>query len=300
MDIRWGIDLGGTKIEGIVFREADGFVLARLRLPTESWHGYDHILNQISKLITELQKASQTKSDIIGMCTPGTLDPILGVMKNSNTTCLNGRNLPADLQQLTGIQFRTSNDANCFAIAEANMGVVPRLMPEARVVFGAIMGTGCGGGLVVDGKIIGGRQGIGGEWGHNFLHESGGPCYCGKTGCVEMVISGPALEKYYAQQSGNHFNMVEITRRYREGSDEVAIQTMDRLFHFFGQAISVVINIADPDAIVIGGGLGNIDELYTLGVAQIQQHIFNHRLDTKFFKPMLGDSAGVYGAAFLY
>jgi fructokinase len=300
MDIRWGIDLGGTKIEGIVFREADGFVLARLRLPTESWNGYDHILNQISKLITELQNTSRTKSDIIGMCTPGTLDPILGVMKNSNTTCLNGRNLPADLQQLTGIEFRTSNDANCFAIAEANMGVVPRLMPEARVVFGAIMGTGCGGGLVVDGKIIGGRQGIGGEWGHNFLHESGGPCYCGKTGCVEMVISGPALEKYYAQQSGNHFDMAEITRRYREGSDEVAIQTMERLFHFFGQAISVVINIADPDAIVIGGGLGNIDELYTLGVAQIQQHIFNHRLDTKFFKPMLGDSAGVYGAAFLY
>lgn len=300
MDIRCGIDLGGTKIEGIVFREADGFVLARLRLPTESWNGYDHILNQISKLITELQNASQTKSDIIGMCTPGTLDPILGVMKNSNTTCLNGRNLPADLQQLTDIEFRTSNDANCFAIAEANMGVVPRLMPEARVVFGAIMGTGCGGGLVVDGKIIGGRQGIGGEWGHNFLHESGGPCYCGKTGCVEMVISGPALEKYYAQQSGNHFDMAEITRRYREGSDEVAIQTMERLFNFFGQAISVVINIADPDAIVIGGGLGNIDELYTLGVAQIQQHIFNHRLDTKFFKPMLGDSAGVYGAAFLY
>lgn len=300
MGIRWGIDLGGTKIEGIVFREEDSVVLARLRVPTESWKGYDHILRQISELIQMLEKASQTTSDIIGMCTPGTLDPIIGVMKNSNTTCLNGKNLPADLQQLTGIEFRTSNDANCFAIAEANMGVVPRLMPEARVVFGAIMGTGCGGGLVVDGKIIGGRQGIGGEWGHNFLHESGGPCYCGKTGCVEMVISGPALEKYYAQQSGNQCDMAEITRRYREGSDEVAAQTMERLFHFFGQAISVVINIADPDAIVIGGGLGNIDELYTMGVAQIQQHIFNHRLDTRFFKPMLGDSAGVYGAAFLY
>jgi predicted NBD/HSP70 family sugar kinase len=227
------------------------------------------------------------------------MDPLLGVMKNCNTTALNGRNLKKDLEDQTGIRFALSNDANCFAMAETKMGVIPRLMPEARVVFGMIMGTGTGGGLVVQGNVIGGRQGIGGEWGHNFLDESGGPCYCGKSGCVENVISGPALQKYYTSLTGTQMPMADIVSRYRAGTDEHAVRTMHRLFHFFGKAVSVVINIVDPDAIVIGGGLGNIDELYTLGVAEVQKNVFNHRLDTAFFKPVLGDSAGVYGAAYL-
>lgn len=179
------------------------------------------------------------------------------------------------------------------------MGIIPTAMPGAKVVFGMIMGTGCGGGLVVDGKIISGRQGIGGEWGHNFLDESGGPCYCGKTGCVENVISGPALQKYYTQLTGRQVTMGDIVSNYRSGNDAAATGTMERLFHFFGRAVSVIINIVDPDAIVIGGGLGNIDELYNSGVNEVRKHVFNHRLDTQFFKPALGDSAGVFGAAYL-
>lgn len=299
MNTRWGIDLGGTKVEGIVINADDNSILARLRLPTGAELGYDHIVGQICTVIDQLQTTTGSRTSAIGMCTPGTLDPKLGLMKNCNTTALNGRKLKEDLQTRTGIQFELSNDANCFAVAETRMGVIPSSMPEATVVFGLIMGTGTGGGLVVNGKIIGGRQGIGGEWGHNFLDESGGPCYCGNSGCVENVISGPALQKYYTSLTGSVRPMSEIVDRYRSARDAAAIQTMERLFHFFGKAVSVIINIVDPDAIVIGGGLGNIDELYTLGVAEVEKHIFNHCLDTVFFKPVLGDSAGVFGAAWL-
>ncbi|NUO00887.1 MAG: ROK family protein, partial [Saprospiraceae bacterium] len=186
---------------------------------------------------------------------------------------------------------------NCFAVAEARMGAVQSQFPEARVVFGVILGTGVGGGVVVDGKVIGGRQGIGGEWGHNLLDESGGPCYCGKTGCVEKVISGPSLEAYYAGRSGENRSLKDILARRNE--DPAAAETIARLIHFFGKGIAQVINILDPDVIVLGGGVGNIDLLYTEGVAGVLPHIFNNRLDTIFLKPELGDSAGVFGAALL-
>jgi predicted NBD/HSP70 family sugar kinase len=299
MSALWGIDLGGTKIEGIILDKSNHSVLARLRVPTEGEQGYEHVLNQIMHLTDLLQKESGLKCHKIGMGTPGTMDPLLNVMKNCNSTSLNGKNLKADLEALTGITFNLSNDANCFAIAEAKMGAIPELMPEAKVIFGVIMGTGVGGGLVVDGKVLGGRQGIGGEWGHNHLDDSGGPCYCGKTGCVETIISGPALERFYLGISGQKLKLKEITQRYRDNSDPLATQTMERLFDQFGRAISVIINIIDPDAIVIGGGVGNIAELYTYGVEATKKYVFNHRLDTQFFKPKLGDSAGVFGAAFL-
>lgn len=299
MEALWGIDLGGTKIEGIILDAKDYSIISRLRVPTEGGQGYEHVLNQILKLINKLKEESNLIPAKIGMCTPGTMDPILNVMKNCNSTSLNGKNLKADLETLTGIQFNLSNDANCFAVAETMMGVIPEKMTDAEVIFGVIMGTGVGGGLVVNGAAVGGRQGIGGEWGHNFLDESGGKCYCGKIGCVETIISGPALEKYYYSISGQPLNLKEITFKYREGNDPFAQETMNRLFHFFGKAISVVINIIDPDAIVIGGGVGNIDEIYTYGVEEVKKHVFNHRLDTKFFKPKLGDSAGVFGAVFL-
>ncbi len=299
MITRWGIDLGGTKVEGIVIDAADNSIIARLRLPTGADLGYDHIVGQICSVIDQLQVAAGSSTAAIGMCTPGTLDPKMGVMKNCNTTALNGRKLKEDLHKRTGIHFELSNDANCFAVAETCMGVIPASMPDAKVVFGLIMGTGTGGGLVVNGKIIGGKQGIGGEWGHNFLDESGGPCYCGKTGCVENVISGPALQKYYTSITGAVLPMSDIVARYRSGQDMAATKTMERLFHFFGKAVSVIINIVDPDARVIGGGLGNIDELYSHGVAEVEKHIFNHCLDTVFYKPVLGDSAGVFGAAWL-
>jgi len=161
------------------------------------------------------------------------------------------------------------------------------------------MGTGVGGGVVVEGKVINGLQGIGGEWGHNFLDESGGPCYCGKSGCVENVLSGPNLEKYYESLTGNRKKMKDIYALAANGADEAAIKTMKRLTHFFGRALSVVVNILDPDVIVIGGGVGNIDLIYTEGVESLRKHVFNNRLDTPVVKPKLGDSAGVFGAAYL-
>lgn len=296
----WGIDLGGTKIEGVVFDDmAQLNVLARMRLPTEREKGYQHILSQIHKLVDSMATHVGIRPEIIGIGTPGTLDPQTRKLKNSNTTCLNGQYLKNDLEHHLGLPVRMANDANCFALAEAILGIVPEKVPNARVVWGIIMGTGTGSGIVVDGKVLSGLHGIGGEWGHNFLDESGGPCYCGHHGCTEMVISGPALEKYYQSLSGGRLKMPQIVERYKAGNDEAAKMTMERLLHFFGMAVARVVNIIDPDAIVIGGGLGNIDLLYTRGPYEVAKHVFNDRLVTPFLKPKLGDSAGVFGAALL-
>jgi fructokinase len=300
MNNLWGIDLGGTKVEGAVLKSAsDPQVLFRDRLPTESHKGYDHILGQIKKVVDKMEATMGYKPVKIGIATPGTLDPGLGLMKNSNSTSLNGKPLKKDLEKLLGVELSMANDANCFALAEANMGAAKDQYPNAKVVFGVIMGTGVGGGVVVDGKVINGLQGIGGEWGHNFLDESGGPCYCGKSGCVEKVLAGPALEKYYASISGQSKSLKEVYALYKEGVDPYARQTMERLTRFFGLALSVVINILDPDVIVIGGGVGNIDIIYSEGRESLKKYIFNNRLDTPVIKPKLGDSAGVFGAAFL-
>ncbi len=172
--------------------------------------------------------------------------------------------------------------------------------PKAEVVFGVIMGTGVGGGLVVNNKIIGGHHGIGGEWGHNILEENGEPCYCGKKGCVEQVISGPALERFYHQQSGEKLSLKTILERYQAGNDDHAAATIDRLLEYYGRAISTLINVIDPGLIVIGGGVGNIDLLYNEGYERIKKYIFNKGvITTPILKPNLGDSAGVFGAALL-
>ncbi|MBT8219214.1 MAG: ROK family protein, partial [Bacteroidia bacterium] len=172
------------------------------------------------------------------------------------------------------------------------------VMPDAKVVFGVIMGTGVGGGVVVGDHVITGCHGIGGEWGHNFLHESGGDCYCGKVGCVETVLSGPALQRFYTSMSKETISMKEIVEKFHQ-NDEAAMITINRLVKYFGKGIASIINILDPDVIVIGGGIGNIDVLYDEGVKEVKKHIFNHRLDTHIVKPKLGDSAGVFGAALL-
>jgi len=212
---------------------------------------------------------------------------------------LNGKPLLKDLQDKLGMRVELANDANCFALAEAHWGIVRRQAPDARMVFGIIMGTVVGGGIVIDGKIWSGRHGIGGEWGHNFLDESGGPCYCGKTGCVETVISGPATERYYTSLTGKKIKLKEIVSGHRAGADPAATKTIERLCHFFGKGISVITNMLDPDVIVIGGGVGNIDELYSQGLENLGRFIFNNRVDVPLLKPSLGDSAGVFGAAAL-
>jgi fructokinase len=299
-DHLWGIDLGGTKAEGIVLGPGRlNDILFRDRVPTGAENGYEFILNQIKILVEKMEKQMGYRPKRLGICTPGTLDPGLGVMKGCNSECMNGQPMKEDLERVLGLGIEIANDANCFVLAETRMGVVSQKFPNAKVVFGIIAGTGVGGGLVIDGHVINGLQGIAGEWGHNFLDESGGKCYCGKTGCVEMVFAGPKLEEYYRSLTGNKLVMKEIYSRFKAGTDEAATKTINRLTHFFGLATSVLVNILDPDVIVVGGGVGNIDEIYTDGVESCKKFVFNHKLDTPIVKPSLGDSAGVFGAAYL-
>jgi fructokinase len=302
----WGIDLGGTKIEGVILSApSPDAVIIRKRIDTEAHKGYDHILSQQIRLIDMLKAETGLRPDRIGFSTPGTFDPARQTMKNCNTTSLNGKPMKADLARLLGVPIELANDANCFALAEATMGIVPDVAPDYQSVFGVIMGTGVGGGVVIRGKdgnpfVLNGLQGIGGEWGHNILEENGYPCYCGKRGCNEQVISGPALQRYYHQVSGEERTMKDIMERYYAGDDLFASQTVNRLLEYFGRAISVIVNILDPDVIVLGGGVGNVDLLYTEGVERAKKYVFNSgELSTKFLKPKLGDSAGVFGAAML-
>ena len=303
-EILFGIDLGGTKIEGTAIRYDSDLpnpmeTISRIRVPTEKEKGYEHIINQIKKLIEKLEADSGYKVDKIGIGTPGTTDPTSQLMKNSNTTCLNGMPFQKDIQSALGIKVFMANDANCFALAESKLGVVKEKLPEASVVFGVIMGTGVGGGVIVDGKIIHGKHGIGGEWGHNFLDISGGDCYCGKIGCVETIISGTGLQKFYFEQTGTKTPLKEIYQLYKDNADPIAVKTIERLIYFFGKGLASIINVLDPDAIVLGGGVGNIPELYIEGKEALKENIFNPDLQTAILKPSLGDSAGVFGAALL-
>lgn len=290
MAARWGIDLGGTKIEGVVLDES-GAARARLRVPTEAAGGYGHILEQIALLFRLLETEVGPPSDVIGIGTPGTEDPDSGLLRNSNTVCLNGQPLSRDLSLLLGRDVRLANDANCFALAEATIGAAR----GCGVVFGVILGTGVGGGVVVDGRVLSGLHGIAGEWGHNELELNGAQCYCGKRGCVETVLSGPALERFYTGLSGTTRTLEEIATL----DEPHARATIDRLCEGFGKAMSVVINILDPDGVVIGGGVGNVDALYAQGREELAKWVFNSEVRTQLLRPQLGDSAGVFGAALL-
>ena len=293
----YGVDLGGTKIEGAVVNPArPDTALARLRVPTESRKGYRHVVRQVTKLVGMLERASGTRRPaVIGFGTPGVTDPATGVLKNSNTLCLNGQRLSEDLSAALGVEARVANDANCFALAEATCGAGR----GRAVVVGLILGTGCGGGIVVNGQVLEGLHGIAGEWGHNPLRGETTLCYCGHRGCIENVISGPALERHYRERTGRRLPLPEIVRRARAG-EAAARGTLRRLQSKFGEAIAAVLNILDPQAVVIGGGVGNIGLLYTEETRQaVLRHLFNPVLRTEFLRPTLGDSAGVFGAAML-
>jgi fructokinase len=293
----WGIDLGGTKIEGVILDPANPTkALHRLRVPTESPKGYDHILGQIQLLIEQLEAASGLRRPAkIGIGTPGVTVPQTGLLKNSNTLCLNGQPVTKDISTRLGCEAILANDANCCALAEATLGAGRGY----KTVFGIILGTGVGGGVVVNGHALSGAHGIAGEWGHNPLCGEDAPCYCGRSGCVEMVCAGPSLEKFYAAHSGNSLRLPEIVKCASEG-DLSALATLDRLRSKFAEALGAVINILDPDAVVIGGGVGNLDLLYTEETrAAVKAHLFNDRFDTPLLRPELGDSAGVFGAAML-
>ena len=293
----WGIDLGGTKIEGVIVDAGEPTdVIARVRVPTESERGYDHVVSRVAAVVHELEaQSSVARPSVIGIGTPGTTEPSTGTIKNSNTVCLNGRPLADDLSRALGAEARLTNDANCFALAEATLGAAR----GARVVLGLILGTGVGSGIVVENRVLTGLHGIAGEWGHNPMLDEAMACYCGRTGCVETVISGPALERYFASRAGRRATLAEIDRLASSG-DAAAVATMNRLISKFGEAIAVVLNILDPDAIVIGGGVGNLSRLYSAETrASTAHHLFNPALRTPFLRPTLGDSAGVFGAALL-
>lgn len=293
----WGIDLGGTKIEAAIIDAAKpGVALWRRRTETGAESGYGRILENILRLVGELEAESGlARPRVVGIGTPGAVEPAAGVLKNSNTVCLNGRALREDLESALGCGVRMANDANCFALAEALWGAG---RGEA-VVAGLILGTGVGSGVVVHGRIHEGLHGIAGEWGHNPMRGESHACYCGRAGCVETVIAGPSLERFYRERGGDAVRLPEIVRRADAG-DGLAVETIRRLQSKFGEAIAAVVNILDPDAIVIGGGVGNIAALYDEETRRaVAAHVFNPEFRTKILRPRLGDSAGVFGAALL-
>ncbi|CAN5449789.1 ROK family protein [soil metagenome] len=294
MSHRWGIDLGGTKIEVAVLPEEGGDPVFRRRIPTEADRGYEAILNNVAGLVEAAGYELGTKPERVGIGTPGTTDPQTGLLKNSNTQCLNGQPFRDDLASRLGVEVRAANDANCFALAEATLGAAKGY----PTVFGIIMGTGVGGGLVVNGQVLEGAHGIAGEWGHNLLDPAGNYGYSGHRGIVETVLSGPALERFYEECTGTKRRLPEIVERAKE--DELAaIRTLDRLYTMFGKAVAQVVNLFDPHAIVLGGGVGNVPGLAERGKKEAAKWVFNPRFETPLLLPTLGDSAGVFGAAML-
>lgn len=280
-----GIDLGGTKIEGICLDESLK-ILQRKRVPTNQQNGYSGIVNSIVSLVHDIAKNTDYS---IGICTPGAISKKTGLIKNSNTQCLIGMPLKEDLEKHLHKKIKMENDANCFAMAESKMGAAVGF----GVVFGVIMGTGVGGGIVIDGKIHQGRTNIAGEWGHHTLHQNGNTCYCGRNGCVETYISGPALEKRWHELTGKTESLPQII----QNSDSTLWKK--EFLANFGTSLANVIDILDPDAIVLGGGVSNIDFLYTEGKQAVYDNVFSDMVDTPILKNNLGDSAGVFGAALL-
>lgn len=291
----WGIDLGGTKIESVILDEDSLEAVDRRRIPTEAEQGYAHILERIEQVVKGAeQKTGLHRPPKIGLGTPGVSDPRTGLMRNANTVCLTGQPLVADAAKTLQTDVVAANDANCFALAEAKMGAAK----DAKIVFGVILGTGVGGGIVLNGEVWDGLNGIAGEWGHNVLDPNGDICYCGKNGCVETVLSGPAIARHFAASTGRSLPLPDIARLAANGDDQCAA-ALQEVCVWFGKAMSVVVNILDPDAIVLGGGVSHLDALYTLGAGELSKASFHDRPHISVRRAKLGDSAGVIGAALL-
>ena len=302
--LRIGVDLGGTKTEAVVVRLGEEpEVLARTRIPTDRDLGYEHIVDATRALVLEVAAQAGIAPGTlppVGVGMPGSVTTRSGEprVKNSNTTCLNGRPFRADLARaLAAPRISFANDANCFALAETTWGAAR----GARVAFGVIMGTGVGGGVVLRGddgaaRAWEGTQSIAGEWGHIALEPvTGEPCYCGRRGCVETFLSGPAIERAYRERTGRAARLPEIASALDATASALLAERMD----IFGRALAAVIDVLDPDVIVIGGGVSNLGMLYDEGAAAVSRWIFNDTLETRIVKNTLGDSAGVLGAALL-
>ena len=290
--MRIGIDLGGTKIEGILMADS-GDILQRYRVDTPQGD-YPQTLQQIRSLIDQLTDDKQLP---IGIGTPGAPSPETGLMRNANSTCLNGQPLQQDLEELLQRPVRVANDADCFALSEASDGAGK----DANSVFGVIVGTGTGGGLVIQKQLLQGPNAIAGEWGHNPLpwpqeNELPGPqCYCGKQGCVETWLSGPGL----ARDHGGEIQAKEIIQQAKQGEKQ-ALATLERYYDRMARCLALVINIVDPDVIVLGGGLSNVETLYNEVPRRLPRYVFSDTLKTQLKPPVHGDSSGVRGAAWLW
>ncbi len=296
---RLGVDLGGTKIEVAVL-DADNAFVWRQREPTPQGD-YEATVETMAALIERAQ-VEQGSVESIGVGTPGTISPRTGLIKNANSVVLNDRPLQRDLEARLGRQVVMANDANCLALSEsAEDGAAA----GAGLVFGVILGTGVGGGLVVDGRVLIGRNAIAGEWGHNPLPWAISPdevprpaCWCGLTGCIEQWLSGPAFERDYAAHAGESLAGEQIAARAQQG-DPPALEALKRYEHRLARALAHVINLFDPDAIVLGGGMSNVQRLYE-HVPQIwDEYVFSDPIATRLVAPRFGDSSGVRGAAFL-
>tara|TARA_B110000014_G_C20111392_1_gene585588 strand:- start:460 stop:1341 length:882 start_codon:yes stop_codon:yes gene_type:complete len=290
---RIGIDLGGTKIEGILLSN-DNTIIERKRILTRQEKGYEFIIDRVVQLINNMKSISEKECQI-GICTPGALDMKTGILKNSNTICLIGKPIKEDLENKLNCSIAIDNDANCFAMAEALLGSGKNY----DIIFGVIMGTGVGGGLVFNREIHHGRLFIAGEWGHQILYPNGRECYCSKKGCVETYLSGPALEKEWKKNSNEPLPLEKIIELYDTQPNNHYVKWKNEFLSNFGIALSNVINIIDPDVVVLGGGLSNIDFLYNEGISLIHSNIFSNKKDTPILPNALGDSAGVFGAALL-
>ena len=293
--MRFGLDLGGTKMEAVLLDDTDEIVW-RERRPTPA-EDYQAIIETMAALVEQGAKET-TQEMTIGIGMPGSLSPKTGLVRNSNTQCLNGRNIKRDLERTMVREVRLANDANCFALSEATDGAGA----GAQSVFGVIIGTGCGGGLVFDGKLVNGANGIGGEWGHNPLASPtadelpGPPCYCGRLGCNEVWISGSGFARDHTAITGEKLTAEQII-----ASDSVAAKaSFERLCDRIARALGAVINVVDPDAIVFGGGLSNVDALYSNIPKIWSKYIFSDVIETRLVKNKHGPSSGVRGAAWLW
>ena len=296
--MRIGIDLGGTKIEAIALDD-NGSTLLRRRVPTPNGD-YVGTLNAIADLVLSFETELYQKGSL-GVASPGAISTRTGLLKNSNSVVLNGRPLDSDLSQRLGRPIRLENDANCFALSEAVDGAAV----GAHVVFGVILGTGVGGGIVIGKELVAGPNKIAGEWGHNPLpwaterERPGAPCYCGKSGCVETFLSGAGLARDYYSRTGKHLTAKEMVLA-GAGGDKYAQECLTVYQDRLARSLAVVINLLDPDVIVLGGGLSNILQLYAGLSALAGTYTFSDGIDTRIVRAAHGDSSGVRGAAWLW
>ena len=293
-----GIDLGGTKIAAIAL-SPDGEVVWQHRVPTPR-DDYDATIDAIARLVSDGEAAAR-ESCTVGLGIPGAISPATGLIKNANSTWLNGRPFKEDLERRLSRPVRLQNDANCLAISEATDGAAA----GARIVFGVILGTGVGGGVVVDGNVLTGANAIAGEWGHNPLpwpedDERPGPaCYCGRRGCIEAFLSGPGLAADYARRGGEPIRSEEIVARAARG-DALASAVFESWERRLARALATIINVLDPDVIVAGGGLSRVDRIYTNVPPRWRDWVFSDQTVTRFLPARHGDASGVRGAARLW